>query len=177
MPGYTGALCDVCATTYARAGLAGSCTLCDTADDSKHRSALTTALRIACAVVLGAAVMGAIVAALWAVAASGKTVGGVHRVVTLAKIFLSSMHVMGQLGFALDLEWPGVFRWLAEEVKLLFSLNLLVEFLDVGCIAAHSFYHQWLFAFALMPGLTFVVLLASAVKARDISGLFRLSER
>ena len=85
----------------------------------------------------GAAVAGT-AGAMWVVSASAGATGSISAWVTLVKILTSSLQVLGQLDFTLDLEWPGLFRWLVQHVARAFSFDLL-GLLDRGCVTGYSF--------------------------------------
>ena len=104
----------------------------------------------------GVVAVAVIVGAMWAVSASAGAVGRISAVITLVKIMLSSLQILNQLDFTLDLEWPGLFKQLMTHFVRLFSFDLM-SMLDLGCVTGYSFYSKWALTFSLIPGLLLIV--------------------
>ena len=92
---------------------------------------------------------------MWMVSSTAGGTGKVDTLMTMFKVVVGSLQVLGQLDFTLDIQWPGIFGWFIGLLKLL-SFDLL-SFLNFGCVVDYDFYDKWTFATMLIPTLLLVV--------------------
>ena len=160
-----GPLCRNCATGFSRSGFSGPCSPC------------TETLGAILVVVVVIAIFGLLLALLYKLASlSGELVeqgvDEVERVVssvtTLSKVWIGLAQIVSQLEFSMDVDWPGVFRWFVDILKL-FSLDVLGLF-DIGCVHQYDYYNKFTFAVLLMPALIsgiFVIYLVETKAKKD----------
>lgn len=133
--GHTGPLCANCAAGYSRPGFVGRCKEC-----SQTMSAMWAIFGAMSALAL-------IITGLYFVSVDS-TSGKIASIVTLGKIAISLVQVLTSLQFTLRVQWPTVFLWFVNLLKV-FSFDLL-GFVDVGCVSSYTYYTKVLFA-AFMP--------------------------
>lgn len=118
--GYSGPLCALCAEGYSRRGLQGACEEC-----AEGLSVLWVIMGFVMVIALATA-------ALWFFSGVSEVHGRLHTVIVFSKIAIGLVQIITQLEVALQLQWPPIFRWFVDLLKI-FSFDMLA-FLDIGCL-------------------------------------------
>jgi hypothetical protein len=117
----------------------------------------------------GLIAVAAFIGGMWVMSASYADQDRLRAAVALVKIMLSSLQILNQLSFTLDLEWPGLFKEFTNHFVKLFSFDM-IRVINLGCVTSYNFYHKWMLTFFLIPGLLLLVYLISPTRRHPDPG-------